>query len=300
MTEFGRPQPRQAVDEQPRDRFGRPLIHVPSKDKLVAYTRATTFIDAIEDRSSLERWQKRMVLIGATRDPDGVRLAGNLDPANDKKQLNSLADRLVEAAGAHDKRNKGSHLHYLSECVDRGEPLPNVLKRPGRPSVLVTEQDRQDMAGYMLATMDLEMVQVEQLVVVDDMLVAGTPDRVSRYDGPGPGRSPGAPEYAPDSISGSLIVDLKTGNKAYGALKRAMQLALYSRGQSYDWRTQERTPLPDVNQDWGLIVHLLPGGGSTVVEWIDLRIGWQAVKVARQVRELRRVRSIEFPLQISM
>ena len=50
----------------PRDRFKRPLIHVPGTDKPVPYTRCTTFVDCIEDKSALAAWGKRMVLLGAT------------------------------------------------------------------------------------------------------------------------------------------------------------------------------------------------------------------------------------------
>ncbi|MEU7570346.1 hypothetical protein [Micromonospora sp. NPDC049240] len=295
----------EVVDEQPRDRWKRPLIHVPGKDKLVPYTRCTTFIDVIEDKSALAKWGKRMVLRGATLAPQVVREAVGLDhtdPAG-KKQLDAKAEHLVNVAGANDKREKGSDTHLLSEFVDRGEPLPDVLQRPGRPPTPVTEQDRKDMAAYMMATLDLEVVHAERLVVVDEMEVAGTPDRVSYYDGPGPGAfmtdaekaKGGPPGYFPDQIAGNLITDLKTGSVEYGALKMAMQLAMYSRGQFYDWKTQTRTPLPDVRPDWGLIVHLPAGSGVCTVYWIDLAIGWKGVQVAKIVRELRKNKKVMFP-----
>jgi hypothetical protein len=282
----------QVTDEQPRDRWKRPLIHVPGKDKLVAYTRCTTFIDVIEDKTNLQKWGKRMVLVGATKAPDIVRQAAPLDPSDkdDKATLNVLAEKLVTIAGAHEKREQGTHLHGLSEYVDRDEPLPEC-----------SEQDRRDMAAYMLATMNLgEVVAAERLVVVDEIKVAGTPDRVRHYDGPGPGAfmtakekaAGGGAAYYPDWITGNLITDLKTGSVEYGALKMAMQLATYSRGVFYDWRTQERTPLPDVRQDWGLIMHLPSGSGVCEVYWIDLTLGWEAVQVAKAVRELRSKRKV--------
>ncbi|MFD6636785.1 hypothetical protein ACFWDN_13320 [Micromonospora chalcea] len=299
----------EVVDEQPRDRWKRPLIHVPGKDKLVAYTRCTTFIDVIEDKSALSKWGKRMVLRGATMAPQIVREAVGLDhtdPAG-KKALDQKAEALVNIAGANDKREKGSDHHLLSEFVDRGEPLPEVLQRPGRPPTPVTEQDRKDMAAYMMATLDLEVVHAERLVVVDEMQVAGTPDRVSFYDGPGPGavvkaadKAKFPPGYFPDHITGNLITDLKTGSVEYGALKMAMQLAMYSRGQFYDWRTQTRTPLPDVNQQWGLIINLPPGSGMCEVYWIDLTTGWKGVQVAKIVRELRKDKKVMFPVNVQM
>lgn len=113
---------------------------MPGRDKLVPYTRCTTFIDVIEDKSSLMKWGQRMVLVGATKAPQIVREAVGLDPTDKegKKALDAKVDQLVSIAGANDKREKGSHLHKLSEYVDRGEPLPEC-----------SPQDRADMAAYM-------------------------------------------------------------------------------------------------------------------------------------------------------
>jgi hypothetical protein len=63
----------------------------------------------------------------------------------------------------------------------------------------------------------------------------------------------------------------------------------------YDWRTQTRTPLPDVNQNWGLIIHLPAGTGVCEVYWIDLATGWKGVQVAKIVRELRKNKKVMVP-----
>lgn len=263
----------------PRDRHDRPLIHVPGSAKPVAYTRCTTFVDCIEDKTALGAWGKRMVLVGAARDPRLVDQARRLNPLDraDKQTLNRLADRAADLAGGSAKRDKGTYLHKLSEHVDRGEPLP-----PG------TAQDVTDMAAYKTATVHLDVVHVERLVVVDALKVAGTPDRICYYEGPGPAGSP---------FAGNLITDLKTGSVDHGSLKMAMQLAVYSRGLFYDHATQARSPLPEVSQEWGLIIHLPAGTGRCTVHWIDLTIGWGAVQVAHQIRQLRSTRNILMPFQ---
>jgi hypothetical protein len=263
----------------PRDRYDRPLICVPDHDKLVPYTRCTTYVDCLEDKTALVAWGKRMVLMGSARAPHLAAQARTLDPTDrdDKRQLNRLAEKASAIAGANDKRERGTHLHTLSEYVDRGLPLPSV-----------SPADVADLAAYMSATVHFDIVQVERLVVVDRLKVAGTPDRICRYDGPGPDGSP---------VAGNLIMDLKTGSVEHGALKMAMQLAVYSRGVQYDHRTQTRSPLPDVNQRWGLIVHLPAGSATCTVYWIDLDLGWRAALVAQQVRELRSARNILTPFQ---
>lgn len=279
-SQAGTPTQGGAADaDVPRDRYDRPLIHVPGRDKLVPYARCTTFVDCIEDKSALSAWGKRMVLVGAARDPHLIAQARGLDPQNtsDKRTLNQLAERAAAVAGSNTKRDHGTYLHHLSGYIDRGEPLPTG-----------TTQDVADMAAYKAATVHLDVVHVERLVVVDALTVAGTPDRISHYEGPGPHGTP---------VAGNLITDLKTGSVDHGGLRMAMQLAVYSRGEFYDHTTGTRSPLPDVNQHWGLIIHLPAGTGQCTVYWIDLALGWQAATVARQVRQLRTTRKILTPFR---
>ena len=263
----------------PRDRYDRPLIHIPGQPRLTPYTRCTTFVDCIEDKTALAAWGRRMVLLGAAHDPVLVDRARQLDPDDNhgKKALNRLAERATALAGSHTKRDKGTFLHRLSEHVDRGEALPPA-----------TAQDVADMAAYKAATVHLDVVHVERLVVVDSLTVAGTPDRICYYTGPGPAGKP---------FARNLIADLKTRSVQHRALKMAMQLAVYSRGQFYDHQAQARSPLPDVNQHWGLIINLPAGSGQCTVYWIDLDLGWQAALVAQQVRQLRSRRRILTPFR---
>jgi hypothetical protein len=218
-----------------------------------------------------------MVLIGAARAPHIPVQARSLDSTDraEKKQLDRLVAQATDAAGSNDKRDAGTWLHKLSEHVDRGEALPEC-----------SSQDLADMAAYKAATVHLDVVHVERLVVVDALKVAGTPDRVSRYDGPGPDG---------EWISGNLITDLKTGSVDYGALKMAMQLAVYSRGQFYDPVQGTRTELPSVHQQWGLIVHLPVGSANCTVHWVDLSVGWAAAQLAQQVRRVRATRHLLRP-----
>lgn len=270
--------PEPDASKVPRDRYDRPLILIPGADKPVPYTRCTTFVDCIEDKSSLARWGKRMVVVGASHAPRLVGDAARHDPHDPagKQALNRIADQLAQIAGAHDKREKGTRLHALSEFVDRGEALP-----PSTPGELA------DMTAYKSATLTLDVMHIERLVVVDHLKVAGTPDRICSYDGPGPDGRP---------LAANLITDLKTGSVDYGTLKMAMQLAVYSRGQFYDHTTGIRSPLPAVHQEWGLVIHLLASAAACTVYWIDLAAGWQAVQVAAQVRTLRTRRRLLTPL----
>ncbi|MFI2674003.1 hypothetical protein ACH5AU_31355 [Streptomyces albidoflavus] len=278
----------------PRDGWGRPIAVPKTGGRPRSLTRCTTFIDAIEDKAGLTTWKQRMVLVGASREPSLVSEAAPLSPETieGRKRLDTIAERAATVAGAHDKRERGTHLHDLSEYVDRGEPLPPSASRA----------DLADMAAYKEATSILDVVAVETFVVVDELSVGGTFDRMVRYFGPGPDGQP---------ISGLFIADLKTGRIESG-LKIAAQLAVYSRGELYDHRVfpvndREKkelaswkrravpadlaktayAPMRAVSQDWGIVIHLPAGSGECSLHWADLRLGWEAAKAAQKTRALR-------------
>ncbi|MFJ3775210.1 hypothetical protein ACIPX0_26290 [Streptomyces sp. NPDC090075] len=287
----------------PRDGWGRPLVIPPQGGKPRGHTRTTTFIDCLEDKSSLMDWGKRMVLVGAVRRPDLVAQALHLNPETreDKASLDSLAESLTESSGANDKSRRGTYLHDLTEYVDRGEPLPAGI----------SGEDLDDMAAYMAETAALSVIAVEQFVVVPELGAGGTFDRLSYYEGPGPDGKP---------IKGNFITDTKTGSLQYGKLKMAAQLAVYSRGRLYDhtrfpvntsdkkafaaWKKTEFTAeeaasayseLPPVNQDWGIIVHLPAGTGECALHWANLKIGWRLAQLALTIRQERSTKGALVP-----
>ncbi|MFI6205894.1 hypothetical protein ACIBAI_05765 [Streptomyces sp. NPDC051041] len=287
----------------PRDGRDRPLVVPKHGGKPVALTRTTTFIDCIEDKSAISDWKARMTLVGAARRPSILDVARQLDPddPDDKRRLNALAEQAQDISGANAKREKGTHLHTLSEYVDRGEPLPAGT----------SAKDVLDMAAYMAATVDFEVRAVEKFVVVPELRTGGTFDRLLEYAGPGPNG---------EHVEGLFIGDLKTGSVQYGALKMAMQLAVYSRGELYDhtrfpvdpadrkafadWKKREvpaaeaaqaYTPLPAVSQKWGIIINLPAGSGECTLHWVDLEIGWAAARLAMEVRATRSLKGAMLP-----
>src|SRR5690606_11260548 len=110
-----------------------------------------------------------------------------------------------------------------------------------------------------------------------ELKIGGTHDRTVRYQGR------------------DYIADIKTGSVEFGALKIAMQLAVYSRSVLYDPATRERTPL-EVDQDRAIVIHLPAGQGRCDLHWVDIAAGWEAVQVATQVRRWRKRRGLLTPL----
>jgi hypothetical protein len=240
-----------SMDEiPPRDRWGRPLIMPPGQTvgKLTAYTRVTTFAGWIEDTFALSQWQQRMVALGLAERPDlMVSVAAYHD---DKDELQKICDAAIEVAKGRAAAGVGIALHKLTDRLDRGEPLGPV------PAEYVD-----DLKAFEAATADLTVLGMEQFVVLDELKVAGTFDRLYEYEGH------------------RYIGDTKTGSTSYGVGKMAIQLALYSRGQLYDPATHTRSGLGEVDQDRGIIMHLPAGQGRCELYWIDLRAGWRAVNL---------------------
>ena len=212
-----------------------------------------------------------MVAQGLAARPDlmlavsALPLNGNMTREH-KAELNRLCEQAMEAASAHAAATVGTALHALAERHDRGEDLGPI-----------PDQYRPDIDAYIKATAHLEMVQIETFGVHDELRVGGTWDRIVKIDGQ------------------HYIADLKTGSIEWGIGKIAMQLAVYSRCQQYDADTGQRSPLPGVHPDRALIIHLPAGKGQAELVWVDIAAGWEAVDLARQVREWRSRKNLTRP-----
>lgn len=249
-----------------RDRYGRPMIVPPGGGKKVPYRRCTTFVGVLEDTWNLSRWSQRNVAIGLADRPD--LLLGVAAHRDDKQKLNQLCEDAAEAAKAHAAATTGTALHALTEIVDRGLDMP-----------VLPEQAQLDIAAYRAATANIEWLAIEQGIVVDELRVHGTPDRVGRL---------------PDGRV--VIADLKTGNVDFGMAKIAMQMAVYSRGVPYDHASGRRdTFTAPVDQAAGIVIHLPAGTGKCELLEVDLAAGWEGVQIARQVWDWRARKNLAKP-----
>jgi hypothetical protein len=244
----------------------------------------------------------RSVLLGVAKQPSILEAVEALDPEDPKYKwkLYALAERAMDVSGANDRRERGSHLHELSEYVDRGEPLPERTKFG-----VTDEDDLRDMAAYRMMTVWFDVREVEQFVVNSALGTGGTFDRRLWYAGPGPAGIPWIEDH--------FIGDLKTGSTEYGGLKMASQLAVYADAERYDhlmfpapdrlrdekaWNKWKRTEVPaeeaakaytpiEVNKDWGIIISLPSGSGECNLYWADLNKGRIAAEEATTIRSLR-------------
>lgn len=265
--------------EVPRDRWNRPLIIPLDGGEPTAYTRVSTLAKLCDDTSALMSWKARKTAEGLVRRPDLLtRAAGAMatgDPDTDwptKKALNAVVSEATEAAGAGKGASAGTGLHSLTEAIDAGqEPL------------FVAEHDRPRLDAYRAATQKYEAVGIETFVVNDDVLAAGTFDRLYR---------------CPDGRV--RVADLKTGkSEAAYPLATTTQIAIYAHGRRYDPATGDRSPLADdLDMSTGLLIHLPPSGGCEVYE-LRLDLGWQAAQVAARIRDVRAWRADDLRRAVS-
>jgi len=240
-----------------RDRWGRPLILPPGGPKPVPYTRCTTFVDALDDKYNLGRWQQRMVAIGLADRPD--LLLSVAAHRNDRQELNKITEKALEAAQAGAAATVGTALHALTDRLDRGQPLG-----------VIPAAYQADLDAYIEATKVLRVKAIEQFVVCDELTVAGTSDRDVEYQGH------------------FYIGDTKSGSIEWGGLKIAQQLAVYAHSVPYDPATHQRVPRPyEIDLDWAIVIHLPAGQGTCELKWVNIADGWEAVQVSAEVRRLR-------------
>jgi hypothetical protein len=199
-----------------------------------------------------------------------TELQTDLDAA-EKAHRNALSDLAEEAFQAGDgylKAETGTRIHKLTEYVDRGEDLPEDA----------TDTERRDIAAYVAArdALGVEVKLIEQFVVIDELEVGGTLDRLIRIDSPSLGRRVTA------------IGDVKTGRMDFGAGKMARQLAGYARGKKYDWRDPEHTRTAmRANQEVGYIFNVPAGQGVCFVYELDLKLGAKGLKLCKDIFDYR-------------
>jgi len=265
----------------PRDRWGRPMI-VPPDGKQVPYTRATTIAGALDEMYGLMGWKQRQTAVGLASRKDLLLRAASLGPQpvdeatkkTWKAQMNDVCESAMEASASSASATIGTALHSFTEAIDlaRGE---------GRTwSGNVPHEYAPHLVASQEATRCLTVHAMETFLVNDDMLIGGTTDRL----------------VSDPDLPGVVIADLKTGSVEYPH-KMAMQLAIYAHSQVYNPVTHERTPIPDVNQQVGIIIALNALTGMCELHYIDIASGWAAVQLAMKVREWRGKKNVTRPVE---
>jgi hypothetical protein len=269
MTELALPPKRPDFD---RDGWGRPKVKLPDAAKVIAYTRCTTFVDALDEKYKLSQWQQRMVAVGLSQRQDlllGVSSLADLlllptdeVPKDAKQKADSYCEQAIEAARGTAAATTGTALHELTRALDEGRPIK-----------VLPDTARADLESYAQATQGFRALYIEHPMVEDGLQIGGTPDRIVQFDGK------------------VYIADVKTGSIEFGALKIAEQLAVYAHSTLYDPVARKRLKTPNIDKRRAIVIHLPAGKGQCQLRWVDIERGWQAVQVAKQVRMWRQARN---------
>lgn len=254
----------------PFDNYGRYMIVPQGRTRPEPHTRVTTFASTLDDRYGLERWGLRMSALGFVARPDlFARLASSR--ADDKTAIDKLCAESKEAAAASAGANLGTALHAMCERVDLGEdvtfPVPYDADVKAYRAML-------EEAGIVIIP---EMV--ERYVVLPEFQLGGKLDRIVSF-----GSKP-------------MIADLKTGaDLAYSWGTIAVQLACYANAATlYNGKTQKHEPMPDVDRDVALVVHLPAGQATCTLHFVDIAAGWEAAQHAAWVRQWRKRKDLAEP-----
>lgn len=260
-----------------------------------AITRTTTFNKAASDRTALNDWGKRNVLVGASRRPDLVLKAHGLANGTDNHTLDALVEGLEEAAGGKVSASIGSAVHDYSEKLDRDGMKFAEAPAAYRPH-LMSYRAALEAAGFKVVGS-----LIEGTVFIEEFGgVAGKFDRILYH-----------------VASGTYVMgDLKTGkNMTYGWDEIESQEAIYTRGYNrfgtYIWGeaedgSEDRWEAPEfqVRTDVGVVMWLpvqepskpYPAGftdanpplaGVCYLLKTDLSRGWDHAEMCGAVREQR-------------
>lgn len=257
------------------------------------YTRMTTFIDCLDDKSNLMDWKQRVVVAGFAIEPslleEAQAIEDPLDPEH-RDALNKLVDRAEAAAEIDLKAKTGDVLHEIIENINLG-------KDPG----FIPDEFQPDIDAYVevLRREGIIVVGVEAFVVNDKFGWGGSFDILGLHYGQPLVQNEVGKWVGPPGVTPVLrIMDVKTGRIDYGRAKIAMQLSGYSRSKLYSpVKPYERKPITHsledgttigIDMSTGIIIHLPAGEGICEAVPVDLDAAATGLYLASRVREWRR------------
>lgn len=255
--------------EPKRDRYGRYLIPDPHTGRERSWTRVTTLADTLDDRYNLERWKLRTALIGVAERPDLLAMAAA--HKGDKRKLDKVADDAMEAGKSSSGANLGTALHAATERLDRGE----LVNLPAPWDA--------DLRAYQATAIDVHPDWIERVVVIPELSVAGTMDRLVRHDGR------------------HLIGDVKTGASAidWAMGSIAIQLACYAHATHwFDPATGDLHEIPTdlIDRSEALVIWLPAGEARCELHVVDIAAGWEAAQLCAAARVWRARKDLSRPL----
>lgn len=240
------------------------------------YTRCTTFAKTVADNFKIHQWDTRMTLKGAAMAPSLIAetvavINMHLEPAEEIKAIQPLADRAKDVAAAREPAAHGTAVHSLTEQYDRG--LPDLeFPEPWDIDLLAYA------AALEKAGLTVRKGYIERIVLNRKFGIAGKFDRVYRMKTP-----------CPICHRRYAIGDLKTGRTLeYGINEISVQLAIYANADlvlDTDTDTWER--MPGLCHHRAYVVHLPVTKGQATIWEVDVKAGYYGAWLSEKVRAWR-------------
>lgn len=295
--------------------------------KEVGYTRVTTYIDALEDKTMLTAWKMRMLLEGvAVADEQAATGERAESPTVKIRDLAHRRDVAIAKARKADRKGKlvpgqlatlvdgawGDFKKAMNELADdlfevgggreaatKGTDIHNLCDihdRDGMQAIdamleagEITPTDHADVAAYAAAVraMGLKVVFAEQTVVDHENQIAGRLDRV--YLGK-------LPEVR-DPKTDEVIYPGDTRARRYVGDIKTGRVDLGAGKIAQQIRKYAESEAYDLetqessshgaNRSYGLLIHVPAGTGTATVHLVDLNVGAAGNKIVAEVRSFR-------------
>lgn len=251
---------------------GAPMVIVDGKNERLS--RPSGFGKILDDESALTNWRIDRAAEGVAKDP-ALQARYAAVKADDRPAWKELREKAIQAGRGDQAADIGTALHAMSE---RWED-PDDDFEPPEPylSSLRAYTDALDAYGLTSTHFEFQTVCMEYRV-------AGTCDRI--YKTSKPLVAPTG-EIIPEGTL--LIGDLKTGKSLqYSTAGYTIQMALYSQGEFYDVTDDEFLPTPEINKDWGILVHMPSNSDTCELLWVSLEAGNYGAWLVSELKEWRR------------
>ena len=235
-------------------------------------TRATSFNKSATNSKAITDWNKRNIIVGASRRPDLVAQAHGLDVNLDNAALMALADQLEDAAGGNVASAMGTDVHTWTERVDSGEAKLDDVPPHYRQAVTLYVGLLREHGFHIVPELRERTTYIEEFGGV-----AGTFDAILYHEPSGTYR----------------ISDTKTGKSMdNGWPEIECQSWIYQHGYNrfgtYDWHTHQwEAPQHQVSSDHGVVIHLPVAGplaGTGTLKRTDLQAGREHAELCALVR----------------
>jgi hypothetical protein len=240
--------------------------------KPVTWNGATTLAKELDNPYAITQWQLRQAVHGVGIRPDLAKLAGAAKP-DDKETLRKVVKDALAAAATEAGANEGTAWHMAFERVDRGESieaLPEFFHAGIR-----NRQTELERHGIQILP-----EYIERAVRCLMFKVSGKLDRIGLYEGQ------------------FVIIDDKSEKDPLSYPKaKTIQMAIYAyAGELFDSATFTIEPMPDVRKDIAIMLHFDKITHECKAYRVPIDIGWWGARLAREVREWRKMDCLIAPL----